>query len=93
MIEGSVRQGVEQAKSEVHHRVPRCLLGLRNQAEAHSELDGEGLQLWLDYELEALRWGVDPDVSCEGLAALVDGSAVEVGREEHREIHAEDFVR
>jgi hypothetical protein len=26
-----------------------------DQADAHPELDGEGLQLWLEYELEALR--------------------------------------
>jgi hypothetical protein len=93
LIEESVRQGAEQAKSEVHHQVPRCLLRLRDRADAYLELDGEGIQLWLDYELEALRWGVDPDVSREGLAALVEGSTVELAREEHRDTHAGDFVR
>ena len=93
MIEESLRQGAEQAKREVHHRVPRCLLRLRDRADAHTELDGEGLQLWLDYEFEALHWGVDPDVSREALAALVEGSGVELDRYEHREIHAGDFAR
>lgn len=93
MIEDSVRRGAEQAKREMHHRVPRCLLRLRERADGHPVLDGEGIQLWLAYELEALRWGVDPDVSREGLAALVEDSTVELGKDEHRDIHADDFVR
>ena len=93
MIEESVRHGAERAKTEVHHEVPRCLLRLRGRAEAHAELDGEGMQLWLDYELEALRWGVDPDVSRDELAAMVEGSTVEIGRNEHRDGHAGDFAR
>jgi hypothetical protein len=55
---------------ELHHRVPRCLLKLRERADA-SALDGAGLQAWLDYETEALRWGVDPDMSRQELAALI----------------------
>jgi hypothetical protein len=93
LIGESLRQGAEQAKREVHHRVPRCLLRLRDRADAHAELDGEGLQRWLDYELEALRWSVDPDISREVLAALVEGSTMELDRDEHREIHAGDFAR
>jgi hypothetical protein len=93
LIEGSVQQGAEQAKQEVHHQVPRCLLMLRDQADAHPELDGESVQKWLDYELEALRYGIDPDISREELAALVEGSTVEIGRDEHREHHAGDFAR
>lgn len=93
MIEGSVRQGAEQAKREVHHRVPRCLLRLRDRADAHRDLEGEGVQKWLDYEVEALRWGLDPDISREELATLVEGSTVKIGRDEHREYHASDFAR
>ncbi len=93
MIEESLRQGTEQAKREVHHEIPRCLLRLRDQADTHPRLDGEGVQLWLDYELEALRWGVAPDISREELAALVEGSTVEIGIDEHREYHAGDFAR
>lgn len=93
MIEESVRQRAERAKGEVHHGVPRCLLRLRDRADARPELDGEGLQRWLDYEFEALRWGVDPDVSREDLASLVEGSTVVLDRDEHRERHAGDFAR
>ena len=93
MIEESVRQGAQRAKTEIHHEVPRCLLRLRDGAEAHEGLDGEGMQLWLDWELEAMRWGVDPDVSRDELAALVEGSTVEIGRDEHRAEHAGDFAR
>jgi hypothetical protein len=71
------------------------LLRLRDRTDAHPELDGQGIQLWLDYELEALRFGVDPDVSREDLVALIEGSAVLLSREEHRAGHSEasDFVR
>ncbi len=93
MIEESVRQGAERAKTEVHHAVPRCLLRLRDKADAHRELDGEGIQLWLDFEMEAMLWDVDPDVSREELAALVEGSTVEMEKEEHRDAHAGDFAR
>jgi len=82
-------------QQELHHRVPQCLLRLRDRADAHQEFDGEGIQLWLDYEVEALRFGVDPDVSRENLAALIEGSTVMLPREEHRNGHneANDFVR
>lgn len=93
MIEESLRQGAERAKREVHHRVPRCLLRLRDRADAHTDLDGEGLQLWLDYEFEAVRWNVDPDVSRGELGALVERSTEELSRDEPREIHAGDFAR
>ena len=73
----------------VHHEIPRCLLVLRERADAHPDpLSGEGIQLWLDYELEAMRYGVNPDVSRDELAALIDGSTVEIPCEEHRAIHA-----
>ena len=61
-------------RQEVHHSVPQCLLRLRDRADAHQELDGEGFQLWLDYELEALPHGIDPDISHEELAALIEDS-------------------
>ena len=76
---------------EIHHEIPRCLLGLRGRADAHpNPLSSESLQLWLDYECEALRYGVDPDATREELAALtlIEGSTVELPREEHRAIHA-----
>lgn len=56
-------------------------------------LTGEGIQRWLDYEHEAMRWGVGPDVGRDELARMVEGSTVEVPAEEHRETHASDFAR
>ena len=93
MIKESLRQGADEAKREVHHAVPRCLLRLRDRADGHHGLDGEAIQKWLDYEFEALRWGVDPDVSREELAELVESSTADLSRDEHREIHAGDFAR
>jgi hypothetical protein len=80
------------ATVEVHHEVPRNLLRLRERADA-AGLTGEGIELALEYEHEARRWGVDPDLSREELAALVEDSAVEIPGDEHREAHAEDFAR
>ena len=76
----------------MHHEVTQCLLKLRNQAEDPDEFDGESIQLWVEYELEALRWGVDPDVSREELESLLSDSTVEVSREEHGDGHAGNFV-
>jgi hypothetical protein len=79
---------------EVHHRVPRCVLGLRDRADACADpLSAEGLALWMDYEVEALRCGVDPDMCREELAALIESSTVETARDEHRNGHASDFAR
>ena len=36
---------------------------------------------------------MDPDVTRDDLAALIDNSTAEVPREEHRTGHGEDFVR
>jgi hypothetical protein len=47
----------------------------------------------MDYDLEVPRFGVDPDVSRDELADLIEGSTVEIPREEHREDHASDFTR
>jgi hypothetical protein len=66
------------ATTEVHHAVPRCLLRLREKAE-DAALDGEGIALWLEYEHEAMRYGVDPDVSRDELAAHIDASTVVLG--------------
>lgn len=82
-----------QGRRQVHHRIPRCLLRLRDQADAHTDLDGAALQAWLDYEAEAQEHGVDPDISREALAELVETSTVEMDAGAHRAGHAEDFRR
>ena len=82
------------AAAEVHYAVPRCLLRLRDRADSCADpLSASALALWMDYECEALRFGVDPDTPREELAAMVDGSTVEVPRREHREVHAGDFAQ
>ena len=65
---------------------------MREKAEAGT-LDGVGFQAWLDYEHEAIRWGVDPDMSRAELAALIDASLEAIPYEEHRGIHRADFAR
>jgi hypothetical protein len=82
------------AAAEVHHGIPRCLLTLRDRADSCADpLSAEALALWMDYECEALRFGVDPDTPREELAAMIDGSTVEIPRERHRDVHAGDFAR
>jgi hypothetical protein len=78
---------------ELHHGVPGCLLRLRDRADERTEIDGEGIQRWMDWECEALLYGIDPDTPREELAAMVEGSTVEIPRREHREVHAGDFAR
>ena len=79
---------------EIHHRVPRCLLGYFDRFVA-GNLDGEGLQAWSDWEEEAFRYGVDPNVSREELETLIKFSASPVPATEHRADHsrAGDFAR
>ena len=83
---------ISSASTEIHHIVPQYLLRLRDRAE-NALLNGEGIELWLEYEHEAMRYGVDPDVSRVDLAALIDASTVLMERSEHRAHHEEDFVR
>jgi hypothetical protein len=78
--------------TEIHHSVPRCLLRLRDRAEA-APLEGEGIELWVEFEYEAARYGVDPEMSRDDLAALIDASCVLMERAEHRATHESDFIR
>jgi hypothetical protein len=79
---------------EVHHRIPRCLLGFFDRATS-GELDGAGLQAWFDWEEEAFRFRVNPDVSRGELVALIESSALEISEEQHKASHiaAGDFAR
>lgn len=84
--------------AQLHHRVPRCLLGLRDRADAHHGSPNptpEALRDREEYEIEALGHGVDPDVPRELLARIVDDSVVEISAAEHRATHsaADDFRR
>lgn len=85
---------IENAETEVHHRVPRSLLSLHDRMAGHDELDGTALQAWFDFEEGCRRAGVSPDLSREELEAAIEGSTVEVPREEHRgALHAPDWPR
>ena len=80
------------AATEIHHAIPRCLLRLRDKADS-AALDGEGIELWLEYEHEAMRYDVDPDISRDELGALIEASTVVLERGTHRLEHVSDFVR
>ncbi len=82
------------ARRETHHRVPRCLLKAYDRGHGPG-LEAEDLQAWFEWEEEALRYGVDPDVSREGLVGLIDSSAALIPAAEHRASHSQagDFVR
>jgi hypothetical protein len=77
---------------EVHHAAPRCLLSLHERANGTS-LDGEGIQAWLQWEWEAMRWCVPVEISRDELEALVDQSTMVLEREKHRLIHQGDWRR
>jgi hypothetical protein len=67
---------------EVHHAAPRCLLTLHEKANG-SELDGEGIQAWVEWEIEAMRWRVPVEIDRSDLEALVRASEVVLEREKH----------
>jgi hypothetical protein len=63
---------------EFHHAAPRYLISLHEKANGTS-LDGEGIQAWVEWEMEAMRWRVPVEISREDLEALVEASTL--GRE------------
>ena len=78
---------------EVHHVAPRCLVPLHERANGSTELDGEGIQAWLEWEMEAMRWRVPVEISKEDLEALVASSEAVLERERHRLLHSSDWRR
>ncbi len=77
---------------ETHHVVPRCLLRLHEKANG-TELDGEGIQAWLEWEWEAMRWRVPVEITRTELEELVERSAGLLERERHRLLHESDWQR
>ena len=63
--------------THVHHRVPRCLTKAWDRGHGPG-LEPEDLAAWFDWEEEAFRYGVYPDISRGELAALIEGSTVEI---------------
>ena len=78
---------------EAHHAAPRCLISLHERANGTTTLDGEGIQAWLEWEWEAMRWCVPVEISRSDLEALVEKSTVVLEREKHRLIHEGDWRR
>jgi len=80
-------------KPEVHHAAPRCLLGLHDRANGAATLDGEGIQAWIEWEWEAMRWRVPVEISRADLEELVERSGELLDRERHRLVHEDDWRR
>ena len=80
-------------KLEIHHAAPRCLLGLHEKANGTATLDGQGIQAWLEWEWEAMRWRVPVEISRAELEELVERSEIVLEREKHRLIHESDWQR
>ena len=81
-----------RSKPEMHHAAPRCLLTLHEKANG-TELDGEGIQAWVEWEMEAMRWRVPIEISRADLERLVETSEVTLERERHRLLHERDWQR
>lgn len=75
--------------TDLHHRVPRCLLRLY-------DLAADGLIPWGEFDAEAERWDV-PTVRLtrEELVTMVEGSVCEVPAARRRRLHQDggDFAR
>jgi hypothetical protein len=84
--------GTGDVPAEIHHAVPRCLLRLYHRAKM-SELDGEGIQAWVEWEIEAMRWRVPVEIDRSDLQALVERSAVLLEQKKHRLLHEDDWRR
>ncbi len=80
-------------QEEAHYAAPRCLVSLHQRANRNGELDGEGIQAWLEWEMEAMRWRVPIEISKEDLEALVGASETMLERESHRLVHSADWRR
>jgi hypothetical protein len=84
--------GGDGKSAEVHHAAPRCLLTLHERANG-AALDGEGIQAWVEWEMEAMRWRVPVEIARSDLEVLVAASGVVLEREKHRLLHSTDWRR
>jgi hypothetical protein len=78
-----------EARTDVHHRAPRCLLGLFDAAAA-------GFADCSEFDAEAERLSIEVrGISRQGMTALIESSTLEITTTEHRRLHQEasDFVR
>ena len=84
--------GARGKAEELHHAAPRCLISLHQKANGTS-LDGEGIQAWVEWEIEAMRWRVPVEIAREDLETLVEASEVVLEQEKHRLLHESDWRR
>ncbi len=77
---------------EAHHAAPRCLISLHEKANGTS-LDGQGIQAWLEWEMEAMRWRVPVEISRSELERLIEALEEVLEREKHRLLHERDWKR
>jgi hypothetical protein len=68
-------------------------LRLYERVSGSSPDGGDGIEAWLEFEMEATRWGVPVEVSRADLEALIKRSAVLLEREAHRLLHRSDWQR
>ena len=83
---------MRRPEKELHHAAPRCLISLHEKVNSYS-LDGEGIQAWLEREMEAMRWRVPVEITRADLEGLVETSGVVLERERHRLLHSSDWRR
>jgi hypothetical protein len=78
----------------MHHRTPRHLLRLHREAQGAVTRIG-CVQAWLEWEAEAVRYGVPVEIGAADLTELIESSTVIVPEEDHRNGHSErgDFAR
>ena len=72
---------------------PRCLISLHEKAHGTTSLDGEAIQAWVEWEMEAMSWRVPFEIDREGLEALVTSSKAALERDEHRLVHEGNWRR
>jgi hypothetical protein len=82
-----------EPREEVHHAAPRRLVSLHEPANGGTEITGEAIQAWLEWEMEAMRWRVPVEIERVDLEALVGASEEVLEREKHRLIHESDWRR
>ena len=78
-----------EARVDVHHCAPRCLLGLFDASAG-------GVADWSEYDAKTERWGIEVcGISREELRALIEDSTREIPTTEHLRLHQEasEFMR
>jgi hypothetical protein len=70
------------SEGEAHRAVPSRLLELHERANG-ADLDGEGIQSWLEWEWEAARWRVPAEISGDDLRTLIERGTGRIERGGH----------